>query len=53
MRKAGTQNSVEVTARGPEAERLRLLEIIQGNLERIHADLPEPKPIAEMELASL
>ena len=46
-------NHVEVTAFGPEAERLRLLEIIQGNLERIHTDLPDPKPVAELELAGL
>ena len=32
---------------------MRLLEIIQGNLERIHADLPDPKPVAELELAGL
>ena len=42
-----------MTAFGPEADRLRLLEIIQGTLDRIHADLPEPKPVAEMELAGL
>ena len=47
------KHHVEVTAFGPEAERLRLLEIIQGNLKRIHADLPDPKPVAEQELAGL
>ena len=53
VRRGETRNQVEVTAFGPPAARLRLLEIIQGNLERIHADLPEPKPVAEIELAEL
>ena len=53
VRRGEKRNHVEVTAFGPEAERLRLLEIIQGNLERIHADLPAPKPVAELELAGL
>lgn len=53
MRRGANTNHVEVTAFGPEAERLRLLEIIQGTLERIHADLPDPKPEAQLELAGL
>ncbi len=53
LRRGDKRNHVEVTAFGPEAERLRLLEIIQGNLERIHTDLPDPKPVAELELAGL
>ena len=53
IRRGEKRNHVEVTAFGPEADRLRLLEIIQGNLERIHADLPAPKPVAELELAGL
>ncbi len=53
VRRGEKRNHVEVTAFGPEAERLRLLQIIQGNLERIHADLPAPKPVAELELAGL
>jgi len=53
VRRGANANHVEVTAFGPEAERLRLLEIIQGTLERIHADLPEPKPEAQLELAGL
>ena len=53
VRRGEKRNHVEVTAFGPEAERLRLLEIIQGNLERIHTDLPDPKPVAELELAGL
>ena len=53
VRRGEKRNHVEVTAYGPEAERLRLLEIIQGNLERIHTDLPDPKPVAELELADL
>ncbi len=53
VRRGEDRNHVEVTAFGPEPERLRLLEIIQGNLERIHADLPEPRPVAELELAGL
>jgi internalin A len=53
VRRGEKRNHVEVTAFGPEAERLRLLQIIQGSLERIHADLPDPKPVAELELAGL
>jgi internalin A len=53
VRRGEKRNHVEVTAFGPEAERLRLLEIIQGNLERIHSDLPDPKPVAELELKEL
>ncbi|MEA3209826.1 MAG: internalin [Chthoniobacter sp.] len=53
VRRGENRNHVEVTAFGPEGERLRLLEIIQGNLERIHNDLPDPKPVAEVELAGL
>jgi hypothetical protein len=45
------EDVIEVTAIGPEQDRLRLLEIIQGNLDRIHRDLPDPKPVAEVELA--
>ena len=53
VRRGENRNHVEVMAFGPEAERLRLLEIIQGTLERIHADLPAPKPEAQSELAGL
>ena len=53
VRRGEKRNHVEVTAFGPDAERLRLLEIIQGNLERINVDLPDPKPVAELELAGL
>ncbi|HKP02932.1 MAG TPA: COR domain-containing protein [Chthoniobacterales bacterium] len=53
VRRGEKRNQVEVTAFGPNTDRLRLLEIIQGNLERIHSDLPEPKPVAEVELAGL
>jgi hypothetical protein len=53
VRRGEKRNHVEVTAFGPDSERLRLLEIIQGNLERIHTDLPDPKPFAEIELAGL
>lgn len=53
VRRGEKRNQVEVTAFGPDRDRLRLLEIIQGNLERIHSDLPDPKPIAEVELAGL
>lgn len=52
VRRGEKRNHVEVTALGPEADRLRLLEIIQGTFDRIHADLPDPKPVAEMELTS-
>ena len=53
VRRGEKRNHVEVTALGPKADRLRLLEIIQGTFDRIHADLPDPKPVAEMELAGL
>jgi hypothetical protein len=53
VRRGANRNHVEVTAFGPDADRLRLLQIIQGNLERIHADLPDPKPYAELELDAL
>ncbi len=53
VRRGEKRNHVEVTAFGPEGERLRLLEIVQGNLERINADVPDPKPYAELELAGL
>lgn len=53
VRRGEKSNHVEVTAFGPEPERLRLLEIIQGTLARIHSDLPDPKPVAELELAGL
>ena len=51
VRRGANRNHVEVTAFGPRADRLRLLQIVQGNMERIHTDLPEPKPYAEVELA--
>jgi hypothetical protein len=53
VRRGEKPNHVEVIAFGLDADRLRLLEIIQGNLERINADLPDPKPFAELELAGL
>jgi len=53
VRRGAKTNHVEITAFGPEVERLRLLEIIQGNFERIHADLPNPKPVAELALTVL
>ena len=53
VRRGEDRNHVEVTAFGPDAERLRLLEIIQGNLERIHSDLPDPQPVAEVQLKDL
>lgn len=53
VRRGEKRTHVEVTAFGPHYARLRLLEIIQGNLERIHSDLPDPKPFAEMELVGL
>ncbi len=53
VRRGEKRNHVEVTAFGPDAERLRLLEFIQGTLDRINVDLPDPKPISEIELAGL
>jgi internalin A len=53
IRRSENVNMVEVVAFGPEEERLRLLEVVQGNLERINADVPEPSPYAELELAGL
>ena len=53
VRKGIRKNHVEVTAFGPEEERLRLIEIIRGNLERINLDLPDPKPKAEIEILDM
>jgi hypothetical protein len=53
VRRGEKPNHVEVIAFGPAKERLRLLEIIQGNLERINADVPGPRPYAELEIAGL
>jgi internalin A len=53
VRRGANANHVEVTAFGPNAQRLRLLQIIQGTFDRIHADLPDPKPEAQLELADL
>ena len=53
VRRGENRNHVEVTAFGPDAERLRLVQIIRGNLDRIHGDLPAPKPVEELELAGL
>lgn len=50
VRRGLNRNHVEIAAFGPDIERLRLLEIIQGNFERIHRDLPEPKPVAQIEI---
>lgn len=55
VRRGKKRNHVGVTAFGPDAERLRLLEIIQGNLDGIHTDLPDPKPeeLKELGLSGL
>jgi len=53
VRRGEKRNHIDVTAFGPDADRLRLLEIIQGTFDRIHVDLPDPKPVPEMELAGL
>ncbi len=53
IRRSENVNMVEVVAFGPDEDRLRLLEVVQGNLERINADVPEPAPYAELELAGL
>ena len=53
VRRGDNENHLKISAFGPEADRLRLLEIIQGNLERINADVPKPEPYAEMELSGL
>lgn len=53
VRRGANRNHVEVTAFGPDADRLQLLQIIQGNFLAIHSDLPEPKPYAELELENL
>ncbi len=50
VRRGLKRNHLEISALGPDGERLRLLEIVQGNLERINRDLPDPKPVAEIEL---
>jgi len=53
IRRGEKRDHVEIVAMGPDDERLRLLEIVQGTLERIHADLPDPKPVAEIEISGL
>ena len=53
VQRGDKENHLEISAFGPEEYRLRLLEIIQGNLERINADVPRPEPYSEMELAGL
>ncbi len=53
VRRGEKPNHIEVTAFGRDDERLHLLQIVQGSLERIHLDLPEPRPVAEIELAGL
>jgi internalin A len=47
------RNHIEITAYGPDDERLRILEIVQGTLECINIDLSGPKPFIELELAGL
>ncbi len=50
IRRGEKMNHVEVIAFGPDDDRLRLLQIVQGTLDRISVDLPDPKPYAEQEL---
>lgn len=52
VRRGEKANHVEVIAFGPENDRLRLLQIVQGTLDRINADLPDPEPYAEQELTN-
>ncbi len=51
VRRGEKFDHVEIIAFGPDAERLRLLQIIQGNMDRINADVPEPTPYLEQEIA--
>jgi hypothetical protein len=44
VRRGEKRNHVEVTAFGPDAARLRLLEIIQGNVEIIVKQATSEKP---------
>ncbi|HEV3385937.1 MAG TPA: COR domain-containing protein [Gemmata sp.] len=53
VRRGEKPNIVEIIAFGPDAERLRLLQIVQGNMERINADVPEPRPFLEQEIDGL
>lgn len=53
VRRGDKPNQVDITAFGPDAERLELLQIVQGSFERIHVDLPEPRPVAELALEGL
>ncbi len=53
VRRDRNLNHLEVIAFGTPVERLNLLEIIQGHLDRINADVPDPRPYAELELAGL
>ncbi|HLP84371.1 MAG TPA: COR domain-containing protein, partial [Phycisphaerales bacterium] len=53
VRRGDAPNFVEVAALGPAAARLRLLEVVQGAMNRINADLPGKPPTIEKELDGL
>lgn len=66
VRKAGTENTIEVTVLGTDGaegtgqdsaiiarERQTLMKIIRGSLDRIHRDLPNPGPRELLELSGL
>jgi hypothetical protein len=50
VRRSEKGSLIEVAALGPDAQRLRLLETIQGTMDRINADLPGKRPTIEKEL---
>ncbi len=50
VRRGEKLNYIEVAAFGPEGPRLRLLEVVQGAMARINADLPGTQPVIEKEL---
>jgi len=53
VRRGEKLNNVEIIAFGPDTERLRLVQVIQGNMDRINVDVPEPKPFLEQEINGL
>jgi internalin A len=53
VRRGEKPNNVEIIAFGPDTERLRLLQIVQANMDRINSDVPEPRPYLEQEINGL
>ncbi len=53
VRRGEKPNHIEVAAFGPEEDRLHLLEVVQGTMSRINADLPGKPPTIEQEIDGL